>query len=741
MRSLFRAGLLLSACLLPHAGLAAPAQTSSDAPADSAERQVLLQADEVVYDADHQTVSAVGHVEISDSGHTLLADRVTYDQASDRMTAFGHISLMDENGNVAFADHVTLSDHMRDGALKGFGALIGKNGRMAATAAERIGGRTVIAHHAVYSPCKICNQPGQRTPLWQVKAERIVYDQQKHRIHFRDAVMEIYGVPVLYTPFLSQPDPTVKYASGLLAPDLGNSTKIGYFVRLPVYFALSPTNDLTIAPQISTLGGDVMEAEYRARWNNGGLWLQGSGAYNPNGGLSGGGPGAQTYGHLFGSGRIGLDGDWRTGFDVQTTTNNAYMRFYDISYLDRLVNDIFVEDTPGRSRFSLSGYYFEGLRASDQSRLFPYVLPQIDVSLIPLRKLWGGQFRFDVNSVAIARADGPDSQRLTGEMRWQRPFVLGDGQLWTLVADVRGDAYHVDNDDPIDYPTIPTKSRYIGRAIPYAALDWRWPFISQGGGGRSYILQPIVQLVAQPYGGNPAGLPIEDSTSFEISDNNLFSFNQLPGYDLIESGPRANAGFMAEALFPGGEVQALVGQTFRLKVDPTFAAFSGADGTASDLVGRFSIKFPHLDLADRIDVDRANGSIDRHEIYVTGTYDRSAFQLSYVQLPPEAVALGLGSREEINLQADINFYENWQGFVAARRDLASGQFLDTEYGLGYENECIAISLAYRRKYTQDAILGLPPSTSVILRFSLKTGDTPIRPFSLFPRDVFSLNRP
>jgi LPS-assembly protein len=79
--------------------------------------------------------------------------------------------------------------------------------------------------------------------------------------------------------------------------------------------------------------------------------------------------------------------------------------------------------------------------------------------------------------------------------------------------------------------------------------------------------------------------------------------------------------------------------------------------------------------------------------------------------------------------------------VAARRDLASGQFLDTEYGLGYENECIAISLAYRRKYTQDAILGLPPSTSVILRFSLKTGDTPIQPFSLFPRDVFSLNRP
>ena len=80
-------------------------------------------------------------------------------------------------------------------------------------------------------------------------------------------------------------------------------------------------------------------------------------------------------------------------------------------------------------------------------------------------------------------------------------------------------------------------------------------------------------------------------------------------------------------------------------------------------------------------------------------------------------------------------------FVAAQRDLANNQFLNTEYGLGYEDECIAISLAYRRKYTEDLIQGLPPSSSVILRFNLKTGDTTIQPFSLFPKDVFALTHP
>lgn len=747
--------LLLGAALSPWLAQAA-AQTASPSaraarpapakPAAGADRQVLLQADQVVYDGDAQTVSAEGHVEIVDQGRILNADKVTYNQKTDQVTADGHVTVTDTAGNAVFSDHVVLTDHLRDGALSGFGALIGKNGRLAAASAQRVGGTMVIAHQTVYSPCKICNQPGQKTPLWQVKSERVVYDQIKHRIHFTDATLDLFGVPILYTPVLSEPDPTVKYASGLLAPDIGNSTKIGYFARIPYYFALSPSNDLTVAPQFSTLGGELVEGEYRARWNNSGMWLQGSLAYNPDGGL-GGNSGAQTYDHLFGSGRFALDNGWannngwRAGFDTELTNNSAYMRFYDISYLDRLVNDLFIEDVNGRSRFALTGYYFQGLRATDVQSTIPYVLPQLDYTFIPTGKVAGGRFRFDVNSVTLGRSNGPDSQRLTTELNWRLPMVFGGGQLWTLIADARGDLFHVDNNDAVDFPGVPDKSRYVMRGVPYVALDWRWPFVSESKSGNSYVLEPLAQLIAQPYGGNPRGLPNEDTDAFEFDDNNLFSVNQLPGYDLVESGPRANVGFIANALFKGGEIQGLVGQTYRLKPDPIFAALASENGTASDVIGRVSVKFPHLDFTDRLDFDRGNGSVRRHEIYVTGTYARSSLQVAYVQLPAEALSLGLPSREQINAQADINFYQNWQVFTAIERDLLAGQMLDTEYGLGYEDECLAISIAYRRKYTFDAIQGVPPSTSVILRFSLKTGDQPVQPFSLFPQNVFATSHP
>ena len=174
-------------------------------------------------------------------------------------------------------------------------------------------------------------------------------------------------------------------------------------------------------------------------------------------------------------------------------------------------------------------------------------------------------------------------QRGTAEINWKRPTILPNGQILTWVADARGDFYHFDTPRAASI----NNDRTVERGTAYAALDWRWPFISEGN-SRSYIIQPIAQIIAQPYGGNPQRLRIEDSQDFEFSDFNVFSFNQLPGYDIIESGPRANLGAMAEMLFPGGKVEALAGQTYRLKPDPLLTAFSGNSGSASDVVGSFS---------------------------------------------------------------------------------------------------------------------------------------------------------
>ena len=715
--------------------LAQGSGTSVSSPSDIGPRpqkEMLLRADEVEYDSNRATTIARGHVEIDYDNRILMADEVSYDQNADQVTASGHVTLLDQAGNVAFSKHAVLTDKMRDGALTGFAALIGKTGRLAAAHATREGGVRTTAVRAAYTSCKVCNQPGKRTPLWEVKAGRVVYDEPAHRIYYYDAVIDAFGVPIAYTPFFSNTDPTVKRSTGFLIPEVGNSTTLGYFVRAPLYVSLSDSRDFTIAPFVTSKMGDELETEYRERWNNGGFWLQPYVAYNPHGGILNNQH--QTYSSLFGSGLIQFDDNWHAAFDVQLTSNETWLELYKISQAQRLQSDMYVEGLSGRSRFAITGYFFQGLLASDINSQFPVVLPLVEYTYVPEAPVLGGDFRFDLNTAAVSRQVGEDDQRLTAELHWKVPLITGNGQLVTFVADTRGDLYHIDN------PRLgaePTNSRFISRGLPYAAIDWRWPFVSSGtSGNSSYILEPIAQLIGAPYGGNPRGIPNEDSSDFQFDETDIFSFDRFPGYDLVETGPRGNFGFRAQAVYPEGSVELLVGQEFRLKADPVFADDSGVPGTRSDLVGRLTVNLlPHFDFAERVDINSVNGTLERNEVYLDGYFGRSSFEVSYLKVPEQEVTLGLPTREEVNAQALVNVWKDWIVYAAGQRNLANSTMIADEFGFGYDNECVGISFSYRRTYTSDR--NVPPSTDFLVRFNLKTSEGPVDHSMLFPQHLYS----
>ncbi len=733
----YRRGIIAAAALL--STLAAPSAYAADAADAALTGKVLMRADQITYDTEQSVVSAEGHVELDSDDRIMLADKITYNQKSDTVTASGNISVLAPNGDVAFADRVVLTHGMRAGVLDGFKALIGRTGRLAAVRAVRTTDEITAATRAIYTPCEICNKPGHRTPSWQIKAGHMIYDEKHHRIYYRDAVLEMFGVPVFYTPYFSHADPTVKHETGILRPEFGTSSTIGTFVRLPYYIALTDSRDMTLSPMLTTEGGDILQTEYRERWNHGGMWLQASGGYNPNGGLSG--HEHQWYSSLFGSGRIPLAGIWRAGYDVQLTSNDTFLKRYDLSNEDNLVNDLFISAVSGRSRFAITSYFFQDLRIPHVSAgVMPLVLPLVEYNYEPDRLLFGGRFRFDLSGSAISRHIGVDSQRISTEMRWQHPLVTDGGQLVTFTADLRGDAFHVTNNDAtatdlLGRP-IPFGSRYVSRGQPYLAVDWRWPFIRNGlASGNALVVEPIVQMIAAPYGGNPAGIPNENSTDFELDETDIFSLDRLPGYSLWESGPRANVGFRTEAFFPTGSIEMLLGEVFRLKPDPIFATVSGFSSKSSDIVGRYTIKFPpYFSLTHRVDFDSGDGTVRRNEVYFNGSYRRSSLTVSYEQLSQQAILQNL-PREEVNGEATIGLFDHWAVYAAGRRDLQTHQMLSSEFGIGWENDCLGLAIAYQRQYTRTG--DLPPSTSVFLRIIPKFGSESDRSEALFPQHVFS----
>jgi LPS-assembly protein len=680
--------------------------------------QILMQADEIVYDAATETVTARGNVEISEPGWILRAETVTYNPDSDIVGATGAVSLTQDDGTVAFADEVQLAGNLREGALRGFAALIGENGRMAAITAQRREGRYTEARGAVFTSCKICAESGDTTPVWQITSERVVHDQIEKELLFEDATLEFLGVPVAYLPVWSQPDPTVKYKSGLLLPTVGSSSYLGTFARVPYYISMGPSRDATVEPYFTSGSGFVSLGEFRQRFRRGGFWLQGSLGTDPDSAI---GPDSSEFvGHLFGSGRYSFGNNWRIGADAELTSNDTYLYRYDISYIDRLSSSFFVENVSGRNRFAATTYYFQSLREGDSQGGIPLVLPLIEYTFIPEQKFYGGRARIDSNLLYLKRDSGTDMARGSLSANWMRQFISDGGQVLSLDILSRGDFYHV-NDAQFSQPDAPFDSKSISRGLGYAALEWRWPFVGQAGFGESaLVVEPIVQVVAATGGGNPAGLPNEDSTTFEFDETNLFYPNEFPGLDLWTGGPRSNVGVRATAFFDGGSVEAILGQEFRARRDPNFAPGSGVGDTRSDIVGRLKIQFaPYINLTHRFRIDPTTFTVGRNEVYLTASYGRSRVDLSFLKLSPETTDPSLGPREELNLAGIFNVVDNWSVFADTRLDLQADEWLDAGFGLRYEDECLIAQVGFRNRRATER--DLRSSTSVIVRIGLKTG--------------------
>src|ERR1700680_647957 len=319
---------------------------------------IAFQADEVQYDDQLALTVAKGHVEISQGGEVLLADTVSYNQRTDTITASGHVSLLESTGEVAFADFMELRDSMNNIFAQNVRRLLADRSRLAANAARRINGNRFELRRAVYSPCDLCKKDPTAPPAWQLRAREISDDKELKLLEFRDAVMEIDGVPVFYTPYMSEPEPSVKRASGFLMPSFGNSNTVGFHVAVPYYWVLDQDRDLTLAPRITTRAGEVLATEYRQRWGNGALDAIGSINYSNVGTGGTSSTGSQWRGHVDATGQWDLDETYRTGFQLQRVSDQTYLlRFgFTLPLLNAMISRAYLEGFDPRGSTDINAY-------------------------------------------------------------------------------------------------------------------------------------------------------------------------------------------------------------------------------------------------------------------------------------------------------------------------------------------------------------------------------------------------
>ena len=617
------------------------------APAQPPDAPMLVQADQIKYDYTNNTVAAVGNVQIYFNGSTIEADEVIYDQKSKRLQARGNARITEADGKITYGQFIDLTQDYRDGFVDSLRLETATDTRFAATRADRVGGKYTVMQNGVYTACEPCKDDPKKPPLWQVQAARIVHDNDEKMIYFEDAKVEFFGVPLLYFPFLSAPDPSVARKTGVLYPTFTYGTAYGVAAEVPYFWAVSPSSDLTVSTMLSSGQGPLLQGIWRQRLEDGSYSIKAAGVYQTDPGYFANrdGPGSPTADAFRGAvetaGQFSLNDKWIWGWNGLLMTDSQFLFDYQrgelLSGLDPFhsgiaaegVSQVYLTGSGARSYFDIRSIYYYGFSGHDVQAEIPVIAPVIDYSNVLPGSFLGGELGYKFNLTSLTRQQAEfdaitqaantgnlcESQnaalitkgncllrgvpgmytRASGEVDWRRTFVTDGGMMITPFAGVRGDIAQLDiQNQPGVSNFINTGDSEVARAMPDVGVEYRYPFVNVQPWGTQTI-EPIAQLVLRPNETQIGRLPNEDAQSVVFSDSNLFSIDKFSGWDRVEGGGRVNAGFQYTAqVNNAGNFNVLFGQSYQIFGLNSYAATdltntgleSGLDKTFSDYVGR-----------------------------------------------------------------------------------------------------------------------------------------------------------
>ncbi|WP_332686782.1 LPS-assembly protein LptD [Bosea sp. (in: a-proteobacteria)] len=614
------------------------------------QERMVVDARELVYDKDRNTVSAVGDVQILYQGRTIEADRVVYDRISKRVVATGNARITEANGTVITGDRFNLTDDFRDGFIDSLRVVNPDKTRFSAPRAERTDGEVFVFDKGIYTACEPCAENPEKPPFWQVRAARIIHKKSEQMIYYEEARLEFAGVPIAYIPYMSGPDATVKRKTGFLSPRFINTSALGYGVGLPYFINLAPNYDVTLTPTYLSRQGLLGEVEWRHRFSNGsynvraaGIFQQDKSAFLP----TPFGAGDDKFrGSIETSGKVFVNPRWTFSWDIAGSTDRFFYKNYRIrsesitsgSFLQESTSTVALNGQTASAWFDMRGYYFQPLTYLDWQKQQPVVLPVVDYNKrLHKPSLIGGELSFTVNITHLTREAAAFKEipnqntylittpayslfdgcavyqkdtclvrglagtvaRATAEVAWRRNFTDSFGQIWTPYTSVRADIFSI-NPNTTDYANAnvrtiaDTSDEVFGRVMPAAGLLYRYPFVATASWG-THILEPVAQVVVRPNETNSLRIANEDAQSLVFDDTNLFEWNKFSGYDRVEGGSRANFGLRYSGTF-GKDAYAnlLVGQSYHLGGRNSFTMGdlvntglnSGLDTRRSDYVAR-----------------------------------------------------------------------------------------------------------------------------------------------------------
>jgi LPS-assembly protein len=670
-----------------------------------------IEADNFYYDKENNRVIATGDVEVKYKDNHLTADKIVYLKTSEEVLAEGNITLSRRDG-IFYAQKMDVKKSLNSGMAIHFRARI-NGSAFSASSVQLFENSDISMKDPTYTPCNICETNlVSNKPLWQLSASEARLEQAKERVQYKNVRLELYGMPVLYVPYLTTPSPHAKRKGGLLPPIVKWSNQFGLNVALPIYFNIKPNMDMTISPRITERLGHIFEGEYRYKSPQGRFTFEGSYTQPPETELSSEwSDKEQKYrGHFKADAEFSYNGtDFGLYLKRVHDKNKTYLRKYDFGEEDILINRYYVQRYADKGYLSTNILYFQPLNQTIKQRDIPVVLPHIKAYKHGKLDFWDINYSIMANFHNTHKKRGADNIHGTALLELDKDVVTAGGHVFDINLSLRADAYRTKwNKDQDDSEF--DGSYHAARFSPSLRATWKYPLYGSFG-NFNLVISPVLSSIVTTDTKTPIFFSNEDSQEFEISGAKIFEANRYLGFDKIEHGSRINYGLQLNLSHPYFQNLGLrLGQNYRFKHSDDFEPLSGLEQNFSDFVTSM-----FLQPSDDVFIVNSNRfrkndmKLMRNDLSGYAKYKRWFAELGYSYADKDIITASDSApayNQEASVKMGYNFYDKWWLDAHTRRRFGTKIRRDEEskishgIGLRYANECIGLEVSFTRNYTE-----------------------------------------
>jgi len=232
-----------------------PAQKESGSP------PLEVKADRIDYLQEQDIYEAEGSVVIDQGSVHLTADHATIQALPGTMIATGHVRLTDPKADIV-ADRLELNVNTEAGVVT--------HGEVYVKASNTtVDGRLIqrfSEDHYRFKEGRFtnCDAPEGETPAWRFQFKDLDLNAGDS-LAFKGGWFCVADVPVIPIPTMTYP--LSPRQSGFLIPTPGYDNRFGLHYQQGYYWAISPSQDLTISPQYYSRLGYGSDFEYRYALN------------------------------------------------------------------------------------------------------------------------------------------------------------------------------------------------------------------------------------------------------------------------------------------------------------------------------------------------------------------------------------------------------------------------------------------------------------------------------------------